>query len=170
MCVQFNYVISDLRKRFLMMFFLFMGLGVFSGYSQNCKAELSVEKNRNTKSADESGADFWVVLKNTSSSTVTYDLSTYNLEESCATKNKMTTASNVKLDVKILSENSKALVEKGISLKAGQSYRFKVFVTVPIGTKYNTWSCVEVRAIPGSCKQNIISTMLKVFVPDPSKG
>ncbi|GHC61632.1 hypothetical protein GCM10008083_28540 [Ulvibacter litoralis] len=147
-----------------------MGLGVFSGYSQSCNVELSVEKNRNTKSADESGAEFWMVLKNTSSSSASYDLSALSLEESCATKNKMTSAANVKLDVNILSQESNSLAGKGISLKAGQTYKFKVFVTVPKGTKYGTWSCIEVKAKSSACKQDINGTMLRVFVPDPSEG
>ncbi len=167
--------------------FLFAFLFISGMYAQSCNAELSVEKNRNSKSADEDGAVYDMVLTNTSNAVANYTISIKELAESCSNSNVAyrTSEANVSLDVAIngkkmatqnnknsLSNNaSKAFANNDkISVKPGQSYNFKVKVTVPKGTPSKRWSCIQVEAKSPSCKGKAASTVLKVFVPDPTEG
>jgi len=143
----------------------------FDVYYQDCKAELSVYKNRNFKSADEDGASFALTLKNTSSKAATYILSTTNLLEPCDNKGgRSTTGSNVNLKVSIINSDLRSTSGNEITLKGGQEYTFTVNVTVPEGTRYNSWSCIDVQAQSKGCDSSALKTILSVFVPDPSEG
>ena len=155
--------------------------------TQNCSAELSVIKNRNFESADyNDGTSFTVLLKNTSSQTTTYTLSTNNLSKPCSNslnkninndKNKMSD-SNVELDVSILTHNlddsdkNKNIKASNSEIKiaGGQEYKFKIVVSVPEETPFNSWSCIEVKARSNNCNLNSVNTILSVFVSDPSEG
>ena len=137
----------------------FIGTSVFA---QNCNAELVVENNRNTRSANEDGAVFSLVLTNSSSITTTYNITTLNLEKSCANKNRGTSLSNVNLNI-VIQGNTQ------ISLSAGQSYSFKIQVSVPSGTPYYRWSCIEVQAKSDECNSISANILLKVYVPNPTE-
>jgi hypothetical protein len=139
-------------------------------YYQNCTAELSVHKDRSFKSAAEDGASFKLTLTNTSSKAATYILSTTNLSEPCDNKGgRASTGSNVNLNVSIQSNTLRAIPSNEITLKGGESYSFIVKVTVPNGTKTNSWSCINVEAQSKGCLTKAIKT-LSVFVPEPSEG
>ena len=139
-------------------------------YYQDCKAELSVHKDRSFKSAAQDGATFKLTLTNTSSKAATYTLSTTNLSEPCDNKGgRATYGSNVNLNVSIQSNTLRAIPSNEITLKSGESYSFVVKVTVPDGTKTNSWSCINVEAQSKNCSSKSIKT-LSVFVPEPSEG
>lgn len=139
-------------------------------YYQNCEADLSVEKDRNYETANEDGASFILNLKNTSSKTETYQLSTTNLLEACDNNSsgRSSGASNVTLDVSIVSMGSRNRSNDGITLNSGETYSFVVQVSVPKGTAYNSWSCIDVIAASKDCS-NPAKTTLSVFVADPSE-
>lgn len=140
-------------------------------YYQDCNAKLSVYKDRSFKSADDDGASFTLTLENKSSKTTTYTLSTSNLLEPCDNKGgRATTDSNVNLNVSIQSNTLRAIPSNEITIKSGQSYKFVVNVTVPEGTRYNSWSCIDVQAQSKSCDSSALRATLSVFVPDPSEG
>ncbi|WP_120200954.1 hypothetical protein [Ichthyenterobacterium magnum] len=140
---------------------------------KDCKAELSVEKNRSFKSADEDGTQFSLVLTNMSLDSKTFYLSAKSLSEPCDNKakyNKRGSSTNVDLNVSLNSDNvNKSAINK-ITLRSGQTYKFKVNVSVPKGTPYNTWSCIEIEAKSKDCESKPEKTILSVFVPDPSEG
>ncbi len=165
---------QDLRASHLFPKTLFVSLLVtllsFSGISQNCSAALSVEKDRNAKSADEDGAVFVLTLTNTSAIAQEYTLNTQFLETSCANANRPTRARNVRLDVDFQSATGKENVTGAIRLQPGKSYTFRTRLQVPGGTPFNTWSCLEVQAESKNCNDNVATSLLKVFVPDPSEG
>ena len=147
--------------------------------ASDCSAQLIVEKNRSSKSADEDGAQFILVLTNTSSDTRTFNLSSKNLSEPCNNKaqqyNRGTGSKNSVLDVSFqsmgLSRNSMANTSNSnIKLNSGESYKFVVNVTVPKGTPYNTWSCIEVEVTSTDCESLSETKTLSVFVVDPSEG
>lgn len=148
---------------------------------QNCTAELSVNKNRNFESADHlDGTSFTVILKNTSTRSATYTISTNNLLQTCSntiSKNinkdrNRSASSNVDLNVSIETDNSKGsnTSRPEIMIAGGQEYRFKVNISVPKETPFNTWSCIEVEARSNNCSSNSVKTVLSVFVTDPSEG
>ena len=145
--------------------------------SKNCESELTVEKNRNTRSADETGTSFRLVLKNTSSTTQTYYLSANNAATACTNNSKYNQRSagskNVSLNVSLETKNSDHSQRSKlneITLNSGQSYSFDVYVSVPKNTPYNTWSCIQVEAKSKSCGTLSSKTTLNVYVPDPSEG
>ena len=169
MSKELTYNVMNRKPYFLLLVFLFFGLGANSSFGQNCKAELSVEKNRSVRSAAENGAVFYLVLNNTSSRTTSFDLSTINTGKTCTPVNRSSTGANVALDTQILGNNGLAQQTGRISVGAGQSHSFQVKVMAPKGTPFQTWGCIEVQARSESCNE-IISTILSVYVPDPSKG
>lgn len=141
----------------------------FSGYAQNCNSDLSVEKNRNVKSAGENGAVYLLTLTNNTSKTNTYHLASVFSDLSCANKNRQTRSANVTLNV-AFEGNSSVITNNQITVGSGQSKKFKVRVTVPGGTPYRTWSCIQIQARAEHCNNAISETLLRVFVPDPSEG
>ncbi len=149
---------------------LFAFLFVSGMYAQSCDAQLMVEKNRNSKSADEDGAVYNMVLTNTSSAVENYSISVKQLEGSCSNVAYKTSAANVDLDVAISGNAARTSGANEISVKPGQSYNFTIKVTVPKGTPSKRWSCIQVEAKSPSCKGKAASTVLKVFVPDVTEG
>jgi len=138
---------------------------------QNCSAELSVEKNRSFKSADVvEGTSFMLNLKNTSSRRSTFILSTKNISSSCSNNNSNLRArtENVDTDISLYSEISRN--SNLITLEQGETYSFKVNISVPEGTQYNKWSCIEVEATSNDCDSFSVKTVLSVYIPDPSEG
>ncbi len=150
------------RKLITLLFFFIISFIGTSVFAHNCNAELVVEKNRNTRSATEDGAAFSLVFTRNSSITTSYTITTINLEESCANKNRASSLSNVNLNI-VIQGNTQ------ITLSAGQSYNFKIQVSVPTGTPYYRWSCIEVQAKSDACNSISAKTLLKIYVPDPTE-
>ncbi len=167
---MYTTIIRMLKHYSFSLFLVLFFIGSMGGYAQNCSASLSVEKNRNTRSADEDGAHFWVVLKNTSSNTATYTLSTEFSNESCDNGTRRSNGKNVRLDVSFKDDAQRAMASNKITLKPNSTYRFLVQAVAPQGTAYNSWSCIQVKATPDACKNSPSTTLLKVFVPDPTEG
>ncbi|WCO03061.1 hypothetical protein [Psychroserpens ponticola] len=151
-----------------------------SASSKNdCSAQLIVEKNRNSKSADEDGAQFILVLTNTSQETKTFNLSAKNLSEPCNNNNSQynrgTSSESAPLDVSfqnngINRNNANTASKFNITLNSGESYKFIVNAEAPKGTPLNTWSCIEVEAKSTDCKSISETQTLSVYVADPSEG
>ncbi len=152
--------------RFKILSFLFFLFSVSYGFSQSCGGDLTVDKGRNVRSADEDGTQFSLSLVNTSSKSQTYQISTVELKESCATDHYKSTAPNVNLNISVLQKNDSQVKE--ITLAKGETAALKVQVNVPAGTPFNRWSCIEVQAQAKSCN-SVASAMLRVFVPDNSE-
>lgn len=153
----------------------------FNKVSQNCSAELTVEKNRSFKSADEDGANFKLTLKNTSSSRNSYVIKTSMSSSPCSNKNesarsnkKGSSIKNSNLNISFNSNESRGTGKKQssnlISIEAGQTKEFTITATAPNGTPYNTWGCIKVEAVSDNCKTTSDEIILSVFVPDPSEN
>lgn len=145
-------------------------------YRNDCKAELSVEKNRNFKSAFKGNLTFPIILINTSSKTTTYSLSTKKLKVACGNISnkrfsKNNTAFNVSLQINESYNANKNSSKNEITLNGGQTYKFNVTINIPEGTPYNHYSCVEVIANSKDCEDSdSVKTVLSVYVPNPSDG
>lgn len=160
-----------LVKRGLFLVLLITVLNFNFAFAQNCSAKLSVDKERNAKSAYKNDpAVFNMVLTNTSSKSTTYIISTKNLKESCATENKKTSAPNVSLNVEMKNNDSTGSVNNSLTLAAGETRTFKIQVSIPQNTPFDNWSCIEVSAKANECSQQVANTILRVFVPEPSDG
>lgn len=162
-------IVTNGKKSLLLLVFIFFGLGNFSSFGQNCKAELSVEKDRHVRSAAENGTEFSLLIKNYSSRILSFDLSTINKNEPCSPKNRSATTANVNLNTQIQKEKMVRQATNRISMGAGKSYSFKVKVMAPKGTPFQIWGCVEVQA-KSEYFHEIITQILSVYVPDPSQG
>lgn len=167
-----------MKTLFILITTCFTGIFNYAGIEtidnlQNCRSELSVEKNRSFKSADEEGATFSLVLENKSSTSVSYQLSAKNLSTSC--KNKAAEAngsknSNVSLEVSFQTNDTYMTESNTVIIGSGESLKFKVYVKVPNGTPFNRWGCVEVEAASQECGSDSLKTILSVYVPNPSEG
>lgn len=152
---------------FIMSLFLCIFSSV-SMYAQTCDASLEVEKQRSSKSAFTSGALFSLMLSNDSSSSKTFDLIVESSDVKCDTKRMSQKANNVFVDTELLGQNGKSSLGNSVTLKAGEVFMFKVRATPKMGTTYNTWSCVSVKAISSDCATDL-ETTLKVFIPNPTE-
>tara|TARA_R100001132_G_C3269043_1_gene91342 strand:- start:79 stop:543 length:465 start_codon:yes stop_codon:yes gene_type:complete len=138
--------------------------------SQNCKAELKVEKDRNFKSADKDGAVFYLVLTNSSSQKDSFIITKSNLITPCNNSTYNTPKSNTELNSTILGSNSKAITgDHVVSLSPGQTYKFQVKVEAPSKKDYNHWSCIEIKASSQNCRNVVSATTLSVYSSDPSE-
>ena len=160
-------IISPISRSVL--FFLLCAVFSFTGYAQNCNSVLRVEKNRNVKSVDDNGVLYLLTLSNNSTRSITYNLSSVFSDVSCANNNRQTRAANVRLNV-AFEGTATELINNQITVRSGQSKNFKVRITRPEGTPFNTWSCIQIQAAGENCGNTITETLLRVFVPDPSEG
>ncbi len=159
---------------------IFFSLLVFcnTGFSQSktgCNAELSVEKNRSIKSVGENGAFFTLELKNTSSVSKTYTITSSKTKQPCKKSNYLiskSTNNNSNLDVTFLLPDNINSNTKDISftVNRGDSQKFYVKVEVPDGTPYETWNCLMINAKSENCSSNGAETILSVYIPIPSEG
>ncbi len=164
------YRLLVIRKGLILAIFVAV-LNINFAFGQNCSATLSVEKDRNAKSAyHDNGATFSMVLTNTSSRKATYNISTENLSESCANDTYKTAAPNVSLNVEIKGNVSSNAANSTLTLAAGETRKFTIYVTVPARTPSKSWSCIKVSAKASECNQPSSSTVLRVYVPEPSEG
>ena len=160
-----------LKRKGLILAIFVAAININFAYGQNCSATLSVEKDRNAKSAyQDNGATFNMVLTNTSSRKDTYNILTENLSESCASDTYKTSAPNVPLNVEIKGHVSSNAASSSITLAAGETRKFTIYVTVPARTASKSWSCIKVSAKGVDCNQSLSSTILRVYVPEPSEG
>ncbi|MEM0519288.1 MULTISPECIES: FixG Ig-like domain-containing protein [Aequorivita] len=164
------YQLSTIIKGLMLVIFVAV-LNINFVSAQNCNATLSVEKDRNAQSAyTEDGATFNMVLTNTSSKKVTYIISSTNLEESCANDAYKTSAPNVALNVAVKSSANASVANNALTLAAGETRKFKIYVSVPARTPSNVWSCIKISAKGSECAEPSSSTTLRVYVPEPSEG
>jgi hypothetical protein len=135
----------------------------------SCDAELSVEKNISSKQAWENGTMFTLTLKNTSTLTTTYKLSTINLKQPCDNKSN-STGTFVPLDASFKLGSSGTTSENEITLNSGKSAKFSVKINMIGDVSNGDWGCVEIEAQPKGCNEPNIKTVLSVYVPNPQGG
>jgi hypothetical protein len=111
-----------------------------------------------------------MVLTNTSARKTTYIITSENLRESCANDAYKTSIPNVSLNVAVKNHDASSVANNSLTLAAGETRKFKIYVSVPASTPFNAWSCIEVSARGSECNQPSTSTVLRVYVPEPSDG
>ena len=147
---------------------LILGLFIFSAssFAQNCGVTLEVDKGRNSRSVDEDGTQFVLVLTNTSSTSKSFDISTSLLKDGCSNGQK-SLQSNAVLNLSVIDMQSRLQSSPKITVGAKQTYKFMIDVKAPQGTPHGQWGCYEVKAVSQGCNT---STILKIYVPDPSEN
>ncbi|MBL4663497.1 MAG: Fn3-like domain-containing protein [Flavobacteriaceae bacterium] len=163
-----------MRNNTIKSLFLFTTLislfGFSTAYGQICNSELIVSQNRDARSASENDpTQFQLELTNNSSKSQTYDIKTARFEGSFAVKGvgKDKLASTSKLNVTI--EQNHSVSNNRITVPARSTVKFQATVSVPLGTAVNRWSGIEVRAVSDNCTDGKVSTLLKLFVADPTQ-
>lgn len=163
-----------MRTTTLKTIFLFTTLitlfGFSTSYAQTCNSELMVSKNRDARSASENDpTQFQLELTNNSSKAQSYSIETSRYEGSFKVKgiSPSTLTSSAQLDVSILQD--RATASSRITVPARSTVAFQVQVSVPKGTPINKWGGVKVNAISDACEEGKISTLLKLFVADPTE-
>lgn len=143
--------------------------------SQNSVAELSVEKDRSFKSADENGAKFKLKIKNTSGSRNSFIIRASMDSTPCSNKynsNLSNKSNNSNLFMLLETDNAKSKSNSQsniqITLEPEQIKDFTITATITNNTKYNTWGCIKVEAISNETISDKL--ILSVFIPDPSQN
>ncbi|MEN2413371.1 Fn3-like domain-containing protein [Flavobacterium mesophilum] len=136
--------------------------------SGSCKATLGVEKDRYYSNAGDNGAYFTLVLTNTGNSDDVYNLSALNINSNCANNDGSSTSQNVNLVASFL-DNSNVPITS-ISLSANQTATFSIHLTVPQGTAYNKWNCMQITAASSNCANYTVSTVVHTIVNNPSEN
>ncbi len=155
-------------KSFLLLsFFLFV---CTIGISQNCQAKLEVERNGKFQSVTENGAIFKLELTNTGKSAETFKINTSFLKSSCNSSFQKKVNENVELNITILNKSMSAMKSNDIRLNAGAKTSLMIKVNAPKGTKFNSWSCVDVNAVATSCNKSVANVVLSAYVMDPSEN
>jgi len=163
-----------MRKITFKTIFLFTTLitlfGFSNTYGQTCNSELVVSKNRDARSASENDStQYQLELTNNSSKAQSYSIETSRFDGTFKVKgiSPATLTSSTKLDVTVLQNRSVA--NSRVSVPARSTVVFQVQVSVPSGTPFNKWGGVKVNAISDACEEGKISTLLKLFVADPTE-
>ncbi|MCG8813938.1 hypothetical protein G1K66_11805 [Tenacibaculum finnmarkense] len=141
-----------------------------SSKDKNCNTELKVKKNRNVKSISPSSKlKYHLVLTNNSKIKNTYKLNVVELKKSCSNN---TSKENVPLKLSIVPNKNankyNVNFNKKITLDAGQSYHFKVKVSLLKNTPIERWNCSEIQVTSLKCNEIVASALLKTFVQNPS--
>ncbi len=142
---------------------------------QSSSAELSVEKDRSFKSADENGANFKLKLKNTSGSRNSFIIRASLDSTPCSNKqnsNLLSKENNSDLYILLEADNTKSKSNSQsniqITLEPEQTKDFTITATTTNDTPYNTWGCIKVEAISNETISDKL--ILSVYVPDPSQN
>jgi len=160
---------SMLSVRFTLLITFLLASTVIS-FGQSCNSELNVSKDRDARSANENNpTQFQLELSNNSSKSQTYFIETTRFENSFQVRgvNKNKLAISSKLNVAIWKNNN--VVDKWITVPANSSAKIQVQISVPQGTTVNRWAAIEVTAKNNDCSNGNVSTLLKLFVTDPSE-
>lgn len=152
---------------------MFIFLAFFTSFSnaiaQSCNTELKVSKNRNARSANEQDAtQFYLELINNSSTTQTYSFEVANYDGSFLVRGKQPEMLNslAQLDVSIRQNN---IVKNSITVPARSTVEVQAHVAVQPGTPMKKWAGLELRAISNACTNGAVSTLLKLYVTDPTE-
>ncbi len=173
-----NATLTQIKWNYLMQFptfkqqIIFMVLVVFTtissfGQSGTCSADFGVEKDRVNRSVPPEGTYYKMVITNTGAAADTYSLSTKNINSTCSNPDGSGTKKNVSLNISFLDVDMQSISE--IFLEEGQSVNFLVYVTVPNGTAFRSWSCNEVVAESKTCLNYKVNAMLHTLVIDPNE-
>lgn len=153
------------------MFILFMGFSGFTSLNaQSCNSVMKVSKNRDARSATEkSPTQFQIELTNNASKAQSYSIETSRYAGSFKVKgvSPSSLTSNAQLSVAIFQDSR--LANSRITVPARSTVVFQAQVAVPSGTPVNKWGGIQVNAISDACEEGKVSTLLKLFVADPTE-
>ncbi|MEM7087779.1 MAG: hypothetical protein AAF489_16475 [Bacteroidota bacterium] len=163
-----------MRNTTLKTIFLFTTLitlfGFSDAYAQSCNSELIVSKNRDARSASENDpTQFQLELTNNSSKTQSYSIETKRYDGSFQVRgiSPSTLTSSAQLNVSILQD--RGVANSRITVPARSTVIFQAKVSVPKGTPVNKWGGVTVNAVSDACDEGRVSTLLKLFVANPTE-
>jgi len=160
----------SLDKKTLILFLVFFAFGFNSVFSQTCSSELSVEKNRNVRSAYKNKTSFTLFLKNTSSKSTKYILDYENSQVSCDNADRKSLLANVRLDVQFSGEKLVEGNTTSVTLNPGETFQFKASVTVLDELQFKRWGCTNIIVRSDACEDIVSQSLLRVYVPDPSEN
>lgn len=129
---------------------------------KGCRAEFKVEHDRNARSVTPDGTYYKMEISNFGASSDSYILSSLDVNKSCSNPDGSLTAMNVFLNIEFLDKSLKPIKE--IKVNAGETVTFFAYVTVPKGTPFDKWSCIQVIAKSKVCPNSNMDTILHTLV------
>jgi hypothetical protein len=106
-------------------------------------------------------------ITNTSSVSDVYTLSSKDVNSTCVNTDGSSTVNNVVLNYAFLDANQNPINQ--IALGSGETVNFFIFVTVPVGTVTDNWSCAQIIGTSKTCESYQASTILHTWVINPNK-
>jgi hypothetical protein len=119
------------------------------------------------RNLEDSKTTYLIQVENKGSSPVNLTLSVQNQNQNCQNPDNSGNASNVLLILELLDATTNQAFSSA-TVAPGELFTFTVKAVAPQNTPFNTWSCAEVRAVPGNCTGSPVTLTLFSYVPDPS--
>lgn len=149
------------KLKFKLLTFFFLLNSVFT-FAQPCNANLDVAKNRNIRSTTNEGTYYKMSITNNGLSDDEYSLSSLNINNICTNTDGSSTATNVALNISFEDNNFNPITE--IIIGPGKTLTFLAHITVPIGTPFDRWCCMQVTAASNICPSYKVNTVLHTLV------
>lgn len=160
----FSFKKNLLQKNIFSLLFCLI-TGISFAQSGSCNASLIVENNGNVRSTPFDGTYYSMILTNKGASTDTFLLSAKNINSTCTNTDGSPTGTNVSVTAHFIDSEKNPISE--MTLNAGQSVIFYIYVTVPIGTSPDKWSCNQIIATSKNCTNYSTDTVLHTYVINP---
>ncbi len=132
----------------------------------NCKANITVLKNRNVKTITNSEYTFTLYLENSGSKAGEFTITANNANGSNENPDGSPTGSNIELTHQLLDTGMNP-ISNPVLVKAGETFSFLLKLSVPEGSPIEAWNCTEVSVEADNCVLAPGSILLYVFNPDP---
>lgn len=159
-----------MQKTTLLSFIFILVFSVFGAefsIAQVCNSEMTVVKNRDSRSATLNDATiFQIEIQNNSSKAQIYTFNSNISDQKCGTPaTGLRSTSKADLNVSVKGNN---LRSNSLSVAPGATVPIQVEVSVGPNIKFNSWYCIEFSAVSDLCSSKQISKNLKLYVSDGS--
>jgi hypothetical protein len=133
--------------------------------AQQCSFKLTTTSN--IESVNNEGRIYFIEILNKSNEEMEINLSVSN-DNTGTNPDKTESKNNVKLNSKIINEEGQEITGT-LKLKANESIKFQVKLSVPEGTQIEHWNKILLIATSEKCTDYTSSLSLFTFIPNPAE-
>jgi hypothetical protein len=155
-----------MKSKITYLFMLAFNLITYSQVS-HCHAELKAELDRNSRSTQNTGTYYKLVISNTGEDKNIFNLTYENNTNDCSNRDGSNISNNIDLKLEFLDLNRKPINQ--LSLNKGESITFLAHVIVPSGAIPNRWCCSKIIAKSNICQNYAINTVLNTLLTDSNE-
>jgi uncharacterized membrane protein len=159
---------AKITKLKIIFFFIFFTSFCYS-QNMNCGVNLGVEKDRNIRSTPASGTFYKMTISNTGNTSDSYIITSQNVNQT--PNSEQLKISNTQLTSNLnasILDNNKNRINK-ITINPGEVSTFLVHITIPVGTKTNSWCYSQITAQSTKCSTINSKTVLNILLMNPNE-